>query len=330
MAVACALLRPIKLLSDLENSTKEQKTGDVDQSQKSSKPGAKHQEFHDLRSTNTEIVGSQSIGLYTPRARRRAYDDNANVYHTDSKSAETLPLHVSAADVSDVNHCATVDAGESKPNKFARFYQSYYVNLFVDKIFYLYTFSWLLFAAAFFSASTYIIPFGKEELKLSDFQASTLVSAFAGGSIFARTVYAFFFDRIPINWRILYVCVLYGVFSVAVLMLSFTKDFIGGMICCACIGALGGGTDGIYSALIAEVYSVQHYPFVFGYSNLLTHSAGTTATVLIGMAVDKLQNLYVPFYIGFGSAVASSILVFLMHRSVMQIRRKKQTPELPS
>lgn len=43
------------------------------------------------------------------------------------------------------------------------------------------------------------------ELGLSEFEASTLVSAVAGGALCARVIYALFFDVVPLKWRILYI-----------------------------------------------------------------------------------------------------------------------------
>lgn len=101
---------------------------------------------------------------------------------------------------------------------------------------------------------------------------------------------------------------LYATFSVAVLSLSFTSNQVGATICCACIGLLGGGTDGIYSALIAEVYSVQKYAYVYGYSNILTHSAGTAITIFIG----KLCVMrYLNFFIYYKSILATGSINFV-------------------
>lgn len=93
-----------------------------------------------MRSLDMGIAGSQSIGIYTPTIRRKAYDDNANMCKNVGVESRQL----------------------KSGNKFVRFCRSHHVTLFADKIFYLYTFSWLLFAGAFFSATAFIISYGKE------------------------------------------------------------------------------------------------------------------------------------------------------------------------
>ncbi|XP_039253990.2 monocarboxylate transporter 7-like [Styela clava] len=319
MTVASALLRPIKLMSDLETpehlpSTEKYKDKHSSESEEKSKP----KRLFDLTSLDAEIVGSQSLGLYTPPVARRNYDVNDNITKSHNRKDEK-PISLSSNSSNKLSNSTDENCG----TKFKNFCIKYDLTLFTQKRFYLYTLSWTTFAAAFFSASTYIIPYGKSVAGLTEFEASTLVSAFAGGEIFSRIAYAFLFDKIPLKFRILYVSALYAVFSIAILVFPFIRGYIGALICCACIGALGGGTDGIFSAFIAEIFSVQQYAFVFGYSNIITHSTGTATTVLIGVAVDRLQNLSVPFYIGFGAAVTSSILVFLLHKTVMKIRKEK-------
>lgn len=107
------------------------------------------------------IAGSQSLGIYTPRPHRKKYDDNANVYSTKFQREDVEPVEL----------CQREDIAKkpNKPGRFARICRSYHLTIFADRIYYFYTFSWLLFAAAFFSATAFIIPFGKE----GDFSAIT-------------------------------------------------------------------------------------------------------------------------------------------------------------
>lgn len=106
--------------------------------------------------TDMGIAGSQSLGIYTPTVRRKAYDDNANVLMPKAEYKEGI-LSLEQED-------ERLDANpqQSRSGKFVQFCRTYHLTLFADRIFYLYTFSWLLFAAAFFSATAFIIPYGKE------------------------------------------------------------------------------------------------------------------------------------------------------------------------
>lgn len=274
----------------------------------------------DLRSQETEFVGSQSIGVYTPTvSRKNAPVENNNL--TDSKDA--LGAYLSSGRLHDDSNYVQ-EAERGVYDRVSRLCRKMGLILFLDPKFYAYTFSWVGFSVGYYSAFTYIIPYGKTELGLSDIHASMLVTSFSGGEVFSRVMYGLFFDKMPKRFRIIHVSTLFAVFSLGTLVFPFIRGNIAVMIFCAFLGATGGGMDGIFSAFIAEIFSVQSYPLVYGYSNIFTHSIGMASTVLIGTAVDHLGSLKVPFYIGSCTAFLAVLTSISLSRLV---RRKRKLME---
>lgn len=120
-----------------------------------------------------EIVGNQSVGIQTPTLSRRKFDDcgNNNVSLGENNCCGHLTSSVEKGKLVDnvigdkrlqneLEGNAEDETSKSKQT-FARFCRKYDLCLFVDPLFYAYTFAWIGFGVAYFSAFTYVIPYGK-------------------------------------------------------------------------------------------------------------------------------------------------------------------------
>lgn len=70
--------------------------------------------------------------------------------------------------------------------------------------------------------------------------------------------------------------------SIVLVILPQVSTYLALMAFCVCLGLFGGSMDGIFSALLVEMFGLDLYSSAFGYSNIFIHAIGMGTTVLMG------------------------------------------------
>nr|CAB3266114.1 monocarboxylate transporter 12-like [Phallusia mammillata] len=179
------------------------------------------------------------------------------------------------------------------------------------------TYIMLLFFSGFVSGVavtvSYIVPYGIQELGLTEVQASFLPSAIAVGEMSAKVIVGMFFHKIKESRRKLLVSVEFLIAAVLLAILSSLRGYISVMILCVGIGLLEGATDGILVNYFVEIFPEKYFAAANSYLNLIGFLIVSVANLLAGITVDQTGKLSNVLYLGASMYVAASVGMFLLH-----------------
>ncbi|XP_039253991.2 monocarboxylate transporter 12-like [Styela clava] len=313
-AVASALMRPIKLESDLgiqleksEKSSPEKECTDV-------KGGNDNKKPIDVSGTNQIVKTDQNCD-----------NESAGLIAVDAETGNSSP-NLSSNNIEDGSQNTNHRSGYIR--WIADKLIAYNINLFIDPIFYEFTMSWTGFSITFYSVLAYMIPYGEKVLGLDNFKASTLISAVACGELFSRVVYTFVLDRISQRRRVIWMATVFGLTGVVSLLFTFSNGYVGAMIISVIIGILGGGIEAFINTIIAEIFELHQYAAALGYSNLTYSVIDSIAVMLIGATVDHFGDMKLPFYIGCVTSIISCLITVKLIRSMDRIRRDRRAKQI--
>uniref|UniRef100_H2YPD3 Major facilitator superfamily (MFS) profile domain-containing protein n=1 Tax=Ciona savignyi TaxID=51511 RepID=H2YPD3_CIOSA len=164
------------------------------------------------------------------------------------------------------------------------------------------------------------------EFGLSATQSSFLPAAEALGEMVSKLIWGFFFHKVPHKWQKHVVCGQFAFASLLFAILPSIRGFPQLLCTCAAVGIVIGGVDGVYSLFSVEIFGMQSFSSMFGYTNVLAFLLSSVSSLIIGLVIDLTGDPSHAFYFGSVSYVVAAISLFCLHKITVKKVHKFDSP----
>jgi len=183
-------------------------------------------------------------------------------------------------------------------------------QVFRTRSFWLFTFTWLLFAANIFLVFTHLVPHATD-IGFSAEEAATVLSLLGGTASAGRVLMGFVSDRIGRKAAVI-ICTL--LLAGALVRLIRGQDFWVLYLFSSVFGFAFGGIGSTGAALISDTFELANIGAIFGVLEISFGIGAATGSAIGGLIFDISNSYSLAFLLGAVAMLIATLLIALIRR----------------